>query len=328
MAYAATATNDSAGDVYTAREYSAFLRLRQGGAARTTWLVTEAPGGTMISVGADAACDWQIRAAFVPPRAFSILAVGGRAFVRSGPEPGLLLDGKPVDDGWVPLAEHARIDIGLARFEVRTGYADEVTDEPVLELGQPRARKQPEVDAGRRPREQNVGAWAQPSAAVRPADVAIARTAVVQRQENDVPREQRQVTPARTKSRRRRTMETQEYGPQHVQSSRVQRVGVPRAKDHAQVSRAEPLTTRPAVAQPQKVRNSTIELNLDDLDYLGTIPMPRHGEHTDRYSVSPSLLGSDEITRVTGRARSWRYVGMATFFASAYGAWLYLLDRI
>jgi hypothetical protein len=317
MAYAATATNDSAQELHPSREYSAFLRLRQGGAARTTWLVTEAPGGSMISVGADSACDWQIRAAFVPPRAFSILVVGGRAFVRSGPEPGLLLDGKPVDDGWVALTEHARIDIGLARFEVRTGYADEVTDEPVLELRQPRerrARREPDVDVRSQP------------APAQLADVAVARTAVVQRQgdEREEPLHEsgrRQLTAARIvqSRRRRRTMETQEYGWQNGENSRVQRVGVPRAE--------QTLITPPASAkQPQKVRNSTIELNLDDLDYLGTMPMTGRGD--EEYAVSPSLLGSDEITRVTGRGRSWRYVGMATFFASAYGAWLYLLDRI
>ncbi|HEX5658308.1 MAG TPA: hypothetical protein VFX59_13995 [Polyangiales bacterium] len=301
MGHAATA-NDASTQNLRPREYSAFLRLRQGGAARATWLVTEAPGGTMISVGADAACDWQIRAAFVPARAFSVLVVGGRAFVRSGPEPGLLVGGKPVDDGWVPLSEHARIDIGLARFEVRTGYADMLGgDEPVLELAPPRAHG-PEV-----------GAWTKPST----HDVELANTAVVQRQES------RHLTSvARTPApRRKRTMETQEYVSAKAASSRVQRVGIPRAQ--------QPLVTPAASPRAQALRSSTIELNMDDLDYLGTIPMPKVGDAPrDRYSVSPSLLGADEVTRVTGRSRHWRYIGMAAFFASAYGAWLYLLDRI
>ncbi|MDB4986808.1 MAG: hypothetical protein JWN04_1986, partial [Myxococcaceae bacterium] len=107
-----------------ARGFCAFLRLRQGASERATWILEETPGGTMISVGSDSACDWQIRAAFVPARAFSLLIVGGRTFVRSGPEPGVLLDGKPVDDGWVQVPHGGRIDVGLARLEVTMGYAD------------------------------------------------------------------------------------------------------------------------------------------------------------------------------------------------------------
>lgn len=78
----------------------------------------------MISVGTDPTCDWQIRAAFVPPRAFSILLVAGNLFVRSGPEHGVLLNGKAVEDGWTPVPHHARIDVGLARLEVALGYGD------------------------------------------------------------------------------------------------------------------------------------------------------------------------------------------------------------
>jgi hypothetical protein len=307
MGHAETATNDHALDL-GAGEFSAFLRLRQGGASRTTWNLTEAPGGTMISVGADAACDWQIRAAFVPARAFSILVVGGRSFVRSGPEPGLLLDGKPVDDSWNPLPARARIDIGLARFEVRSGYADMAGEEPVLDLSQPRREPTPD------PR---VGAWA-------PSD-AMANTAVVQRQAAAA---SVQTAPARS-TRRKQTMQTQEYGWHGAESSRVQRVGTlpERQPRRPEVAPAK-LVTPAASPRPKTMRNSTIELNMDDLDYVGTIPLPRGNERTGEYAVSPSLLGSDEITRVTGSARGLRYVGMGCFFASAYGAWLYLLDRL
>jgi hypothetical protein len=228
------------------REFSVFLRLRHGGAARATWLLTEAAGGTMISVGTDSACDWQIRAAFVPARAFSVLVVGGRAFARSGPESGLLLNGKPVGEGWASLPQNARIDIGLARIEVVSGYADELsaqgTDEPC---------------------------WQQPH-----------ERAHVVRDARELDSGERQV-----------------------------------------------MHTRPVAAKPADVNNSTIELKLEDLDYAGTIPLPgRVDDH--EYQVSPSLLEGDQVTRVTGRSRSWRVLTAAALFSGAYGAWLYLLDRI
>jgi predicted component of type VI protein secretion system len=97
---------------------TASLRLRQGSSTHASCVLEEMPGGTMISVGTDSACDWQIRAAFVPPRAFSLLLAGGHVFLRSGAEPGVLINGKPVCEGWNPVSNGARIDVGLARLEV------------------------------------------------------------------------------------------------------------------------------------------------------------------------------------------------------------------
>jgi len=97
---------------------AALLRLRQGGSTRATWILEESSGGTMITVGADPSCDWQIRAAFVPARAFSVLLLNGTTFVRPGQELGVLLNGRTLDQGWTPLEEGARIDVGLARLEV------------------------------------------------------------------------------------------------------------------------------------------------------------------------------------------------------------------
>lgn len=274
------------------RQFSAFLRLRQGGAARATWRLMEVPGGTMISVGTDAACDWQIRAAFVPARAFSVLLVGGRAFVRSGPEPGLLIDGKPIDDNWNSLPEQARIDIGLARFEIVTGYADAVGGEPALEPAQsrPEARRQ---DARRQDDE------------VSP----MAQTDVAQRQES-------RRTPRRS-SRRKRTLETQEYAPVRGKRSGARAFG-------------EPLVTPPPDERPpNKPRNSTIELDFQELDYVGTIPHARRrNEHSGEHAVAPSLLEYDEITRVLRGSRGVRYMMAGVLFAGAYGAWLYLLDHL
>jgi hypothetical protein len=100
---------------------TAHLRLRQGSSARATWILEESPGGTMVTLGADPTCDWQVRAAFVPARACSVLLLGGSVYVRPGREGGVLLNGRPTeDDAWTEVPDGARVDIGLARFEVLT----------------------------------------------------------------------------------------------------------------------------------------------------------------------------------------------------------------
>ena len=127
MEYAAAATMEETrgrAEPRAAGTFSAYLRLRQGASARATWILEESVGGSMISVGSDQACDWQLRAAFVPARAFSLLVVGGRTFVRSGPEPGVLLNGKAIEEGWIQVPNGGRIDVGLARLEVTMGYGD------------------------------------------------------------------------------------------------------------------------------------------------------------------------------------------------------------
>ena len=102
---------------------SANVRLRQGSSARATWILQEAPGGTTITVGADSTCDWQIRAAFVPPQAFSLRLLDGEVRVQAGHDQSVLLNGKLLGEGWVAVPSGARIDVGLARVEVTTGYA-------------------------------------------------------------------------------------------------------------------------------------------------------------------------------------------------------------
>ena len=102
---------------------SANVRLRQGSSARATWILQEAPGGTTITVGADSTCDWQIRAAFVPPQAFALRLLDGEVRVQAGRDQSVLLNGKLLGEGWVAVPSGARIDVGLARVEVTTGYA-------------------------------------------------------------------------------------------------------------------------------------------------------------------------------------------------------------
>lgn len=138
MEHAATAFNTET----VAPGFSALLRLRQGASSRSSMTLADAPGGTMISIGTDPRCDWQIRAAFVPERAFSLLFVSGAVFLRSGPELGVLLNGRPVEDGWVPVASGDRIDVGLARLEVQL-VRDE--SEPTIIVDASATEEQPRV---------------------------------------------------------------------------------------------------------------------------------------------------------------------------------------
>jgi predicted component of type VI protein secretion system len=313
MGHAATATpTDSASASTGAGEYSAYLRLRQGSSARATWVIEESAGGTMLSIGSDEACDWQVRAAFVPPRAFSILVVGGRTFVRSGPEPGVLVNGKPIDDGWNELPENARIDIGLARLEVTSGY-QEHADEPVLELAANR----------RTARSSEPGAQAQGEIASEPSRV-FTMAAAPEREPTSlaVVRSDDMRTPARSSGVRRKTMETQDYASPTVQKAIAEAKASLRTRGKRDKS-----------ASKKKPLNTTIELKLEDLDYVGTIPLrgrsERHdSEHSGEYEVAPSLLGSDERTAVSGQGRNWRYAVFGLSFVGAYSGWLYLLDRL
>jgi hypothetical protein len=276
MEHAAKATQNEADA--TARgdsTFSAFLRLRQGASARASWVLEETPGGTMISVGADLACDWQLRAAFVPARAFSILVVGGRTFMRSGPEPGVLLNGKSLEDGWVEVPDRARIDVGLARLEVTMGYSEWA----------------PSIDQAFDLRS--------PFNPVNPAGGA-----------------------------------EEQLGRQTIHELRNRKHhDVDLRSTHAYDTRTgKPLGAAPA---PRR-RNSTIELSLDDLDYMGTQAGAQarddsevSGEFAvgalDGDQAAPSLLGSD---RPRDKSKLWRYAVAGVFTAGAYGGWVYLLDYL
>jgi predicted component of type VI protein secretion system len=105
---------------------SARLRLRQGSSTRATWILEEAPGGTMITIGTDPTCDWQIRAAFVPARAFSVLLVSGALYVRPGVDLGVSLNGRPLAaQTWTKVDAESRVDCGLAQLEIAPEYAQE-----------------------------------------------------------------------------------------------------------------------------------------------------------------------------------------------------------
>jgi hypothetical protein len=102
---------------------SSSLRLRQGSSAQATWILEDSPGGTMVTIGADPTCDWQIRAAFVPPCALSVLLIGGVTYVKPGPDMGVLMNGQPIPPAWSEVEDGARIDVGLARLEITTDQA-------------------------------------------------------------------------------------------------------------------------------------------------------------------------------------------------------------
>jgi predicted component of type VI protein secretion system len=84
-------------------------------------MLEDGPGGTAITIGSDPGCDWKIKAASVPPHALSVLLLAGSIYARSGEQGGVLLDGRPLAASWQPVADGARLDIGLARLEITLG---------------------------------------------------------------------------------------------------------------------------------------------------------------------------------------------------------------
>lgn len=100
---------------------AARLHLQRGSSSQVTWILEDVPGGTSISVGADPGCDWQIRAAGVPPHALSVLLLSGNLFVRSTCEGDVLLDGSPLGDSWIATRDGARLDIGQCQIAIARG---------------------------------------------------------------------------------------------------------------------------------------------------------------------------------------------------------------
>jgi hypothetical protein len=277
--------------------FSALLRLRQGSSARATWVVEASPGGTMVSVGSDAACDWQVRAAFVPARAFSVLVVGGRTFVRSGPEPGVLLDGKPMVDGWVQVHNGARIDVGLARMEVTMGYGD----------------------------------WLAPGENTQAKRSPLLQTVPYELDDDE-------------ESGRETIHELNNRKPHAVVEPTAPRAATQAgaaqaARDGKAAAWRGQIADRRARQGNAPRRNATIELTLDDLDYMGTpvVNLPGVGaandrevsgeyavpDPTTRYSAAPSLLGRETPK---DKSKLWRYAVAGVVTVSAYGGWVYLLD--
>lgn len=100
---------------------TACVRLTGGSSSHGAWILEDGPGGTAITVGSGADCDWKIKAASVPAHAISVLLLQGAVYVRSGEDSSVLVDGRPLADGWQPVPSGARIDIGLARLEITLG---------------------------------------------------------------------------------------------------------------------------------------------------------------------------------------------------------------
>jgi hypothetical protein len=118
----------SAGPVGT----TACLHLQRGSSSQVTWFLEDVPGGTSLSIGADPTCDWQLRAACVPPHAVSVLLLSGNLFVRSTCEGDVQLDGSPLGDSWVAVHDGARLDIGFAQLSISCGATRSAFDAAAL----------------------------------------------------------------------------------------------------------------------------------------------------------------------------------------------------
>jgi hypothetical protein len=97
------------------------IHLTQGSSDDSVWVLEEGVGGTFLTIGSDPECEWQIRAAGMPPHALSVLLVGGLVYVRSGPQRGVRLDGHLLSEDWKQVESDARIDVGLAQLEIKLG---------------------------------------------------------------------------------------------------------------------------------------------------------------------------------------------------------------
>ncbi|MDB4973843.1 MAG: hypothetical protein JWN48_2184 [Myxococcaceae bacterium] len=270
----------------------------------------------MISVGSDVACDWQIRAAFVPGRAFSLLIVGGRTFLRSGPEPGVLLDGKAVDDGWVQVPHGARIDVGLARLEVTMGYADTSGQlvESLAKIEQSTARTVSTVSQVESKPERRVGR--------------------ITMNLGSIP-----ITPMEPSD----SLDELE---DLMATTRRPALEMPSLDERP--ADYEHMVTAPR-ARGAKPRNATIELQLEDLYVepnreldaqrraaIGDVPQARLlGHQSGEFDVgaaprdghdmpAPSLL---DVEEPSDKRRWRRYAVASVVTAAAYGGWLVLLDR-
>jgi hypothetical protein len=142
MEHAASADTDAAYEPMTV-----CVCLRRGSAAQSTWFLEDVSGGTTISVGADPACDWQVRAACVSAHAISMLLLSGTLFVRSTCQGDVLLDGAPLGDAWVVVPDFACIDIGLAQLEVtrRPVESSGLQRTVPVTLDTPRQERRPQV---------------------------------------------------------------------------------------------------------------------------------------------------------------------------------------
>jgi hypothetical protein len=133
-------------------ELTACLRLSRGSSHQPLWLLHDVAGGTTITVGSAASCDWQVRAAHVAPHALSVLLIGGAVFVAAGPNADARLNGAPLPEAWTQVLGAARIDLGLARltltWDEKPRASDASRGEASTERG-PAAQRIPGERSGR-----------------------------------------------------------------------------------------------------------------------------------------------------------------------------------
>jgi hypothetical protein len=95
------------------------VRLVRGSSRQApSWLLQAGPGGTPLSIGAGARCEWRIRAAGVPDQALWLMLTEHGLYARAAHERTVRVDGKPLPSDWLPIPSAARIDIGMAGLTV------------------------------------------------------------------------------------------------------------------------------------------------------------------------------------------------------------------
>jgi hypothetical protein len=76
------------------------------------------PGAKPLVIGSDPSCDWPIRAAGVPGQALYLLIDERGAYVHSGLEGKVRMNGRRLGGAWRRVRSGARFDIGLAQLEI------------------------------------------------------------------------------------------------------------------------------------------------------------------------------------------------------------------
>lgn len=95
-----------------------WLRLVRGSSREPDRLLADRTFQTVLSVGSDVSCDWQIVAEDVPALALWMRASPGGLLVRAAPACPVSIDGQLLGSLWTPAASGSRISVGGAAFEV------------------------------------------------------------------------------------------------------------------------------------------------------------------------------------------------------------------
>lgn len=101
------------------------MRLTRGASSQVSWLLRRSASAATVTIGADASCDWQVKAPGVPGHALSAALFDGGLFVASGPGATVMLEGEPLPEVWKRVERPLSISLGEAQIEIAWDPAEE-----------------------------------------------------------------------------------------------------------------------------------------------------------------------------------------------------------